>query len=390
MIKTKIKGTARSWLGLVSAIALITGLIFLLKPEADTQLRTIPPLRVVLTDVEQGDFITRERFAGRLTPKGSARLNFEVAGRVAERHAEPGEYLEAGTPILSIEAGDYERLMIEAESQLRQEEAAIRRDRELLGLANKNVKLQKAEVGRLESLVKQNLTSRSQLDAAVQKQAQYQTEAANLRYFVDTAEARLQSRQSTYERARTNFERTVLKAPFNGRLNSISVDVGDYARSGQVAAEMIDNDELELVLHIPGSAASYAEIGDRVEVELQGNRLQGQLRAIQSDPDPMTFTHEVRIRLPAQQGRSGQIARAELVTGKFQQVYSVPVTAVLNLDGKRFIYAYSEDSISRKPVELLQRMGDHLLLSSGVTAGEQIVARDVAALSDGIAVEVVK
>ena len=390
MIKTKINGTARSWLGLVSAIALITGLIFLLKPEADTQLRTIPPLRVVLTDVEQGDFITRERFAGRLTPKGSARLNFEVAGRVAERHAEPGEYLEAGTPILSIEAGDYERLMIEAESQLRQEEAAIRRDRELLGLANKNVKLQKAEVGRLESLVKQNLTSRSQLDAAVQKQAQYQTEAANLRYFVDTAEARLQSRQSTYERARTNFERTVLKAPFNGRLNSISVDVGDYARSGQVAAEMIDNDELELVLHIPGSAASYAEIGDRVEVELQGNRLQGQLRAIQSDPDPMTFTHEVRIRLPAQQGRSGQIARAELVTGKFQQVYSVPVTAVLNLDGKRFIYAYSEDSISRKPVELLQRMGDHLLLSSGVTAGEQIVARDVAALSDGIAVEVVK
>jgi HlyD family secretion protein len=390
VIKTKINGTARSWLGLVSVIVLIIGLIFLLKPEADTQLRTIPPLRVVLTEVERGDYITRERFAGRLTPRGSARLNFEVAGRVAERHAEPGEYLEAGAPILSIEAGDYERLKIEADSQLRQEEAAIRRDKELLALANKNVKLQKAEVGRLESLVKQSLTSRSQLDAAIQKQAQYQTEAANLRYFVDTAEARLQSRQASFERARTNFERTILKAPFSGRLNSVSVDVGDYVNSGQVAAEIIDNDELELVLHVPGNAASYAQMGDMVEVELQGEVLQGQLLAIQSDPDPMTFTHELRIRLPAGQGRSGQIARAGLVIGKFQQVYSVPVTAVLNLDGKRFVYAYSEGRLSRKPVELLQRMEDYLLLASGLSAGEQIVARDVAALSDGITVEVAR
>jgi membrane fusion protein (multidrug efflux system) len=390
VIKTKINGNARSWLGLVSAIVLVTGLIFLLKPEADTQLRKIPPLRVVLTEVKLGDFITRERFAGRLTPRSSARLNFEVAGQVAERHAEPGESLEAGEPILSVEAGDYERLMIEAESKLQQEKAAIRRDRELLDLADKNVKLQKAEVGRLESLVKQNLSSRSQLDAAVQKQAQYQTEAANLRYFVETAEARLQSKQATFERARTNLERTTLKAPFSGRLNSVSVDVGDYVNSGQVAAEMIDNDQLELVLHVPGSVVSHARMGDMVEVELQGTRLEGLLLAIQSDPDPMTFTHELRIRLPAQQGRSGQIARAELVTGKFQQVYSVPVTAVLTLDGKRYIYAYSDGSINRRPVELLQRMDDHLLIASGVRAGEQIVARDVAALSDGISVAVVR
>ena len=344
----------------------------------------------MLTEVERGDYITREVFAGRLTPRGSANLNFEVAGRISERHAEPGAFLEAGDPILGVEAGDYERLMIEAESQLRQEEAAVRRDKDLLSLAQKNVKLQKAEVGRLESLVKQNLTSRSQLDAAVQKQSQYQTEAANLRYIVDTAEARLKSRQAAYERARKNFERTILVAPFSGRLNTVSVDVGDYVTSGQTAAQMIDDEHLELVLHVPGEAAQHTEIGGNVDVRLDGRSVEGQVRSIQFDPDPMTFTHELRIRLPAGQGRPGQIARAELMTGHFRQVYSVPVAAVLNMDGGRFVYIYENGRISRSEVAQLHRMGDRLLLSSGVETGQQIVARDVAALSDGIQVEVVR
>jgi RND family efflux transporter MFP subunit len=378
--------SAKPWFYLLGGIALIMSLLVVFNPEPSKELRDIPPLGVVLAPVQAGSFEASQTYAGRLTPIFRAELRFEVAGQIGERLAEPGEMMEKGDVLLRLKPGDYRPLLTEAESSLQQEEASISRDKQLLKLASQNAALQKAEVDRLRALGEKNLTSKSQLDAASQQLTVLRTEVARLRYIVETAESRLAAKKAGFERAANNLDRTELRAPFAGRVNIMQVNIGDYVNSGQVAAEMVDDRQFDLVLHIPGHVAEQNRLGGKIPVTLNEAVVLGSVISLQVDPDPSTFTHELRIRLPEGIGRSGALARAELITGRYMDVLAVPVPSVLNQDGQQLVFVYREGQLEQRAVEILQRIDDLMLLRSGVNAGERIVARDVAALSDGVRV----
>jgi hypothetical protein len=149
---------------------------------------------------------------------------------------------------------------------------------------------------------------------------------------------------------------------------------------------MVDDRQLDLVLHVPGHVAEQNSLGGKVPVTLDGVVVLGSVISLQVDPDPSTFTHEIRIRLPEGVGRSGALASAELDAGQYQDVLAVPVPAVLNQDGQQLVFVYQDGRLAQREVQILQRIDDLILLQSGVSAGERIVARDVAALSDGVRV----
>ncbi|MGI9227336.1 MAG: hypothetical protein ACR2PU_00955, partial [Gammaproteobacteria bacterium] len=62
---------------------------------------------------------------------------------------------------------------------------------------------------------------------------------------------------------------------------------------------------------------------------------------------------------------------------------TIPVSSVATNAGESHVYIYKEGEIKRIPVELSQRVGGEYIISAGLQAGEMIVARDVAGLSDG-------
>ena len=65
------------------------------------------------------------------------------------------------------------------------------------------------------------------------------------------------------------------------------------------------------------------------------------------------------------------------------------LTALLREDGKAYLFVEKDNQLSRRQVETGIRNGDAIVVLSGVNAGERIVVRDVAALSDAQTVKVV-
>jgi multidrug efflux pump subunit AcrA (membrane-fusion protein) len=129
--------------------------------------------------------------------------------------------------------------------------------------------------------------------------------------------------------------------------------------------------------------------GQPVGIEVDGNSLPGKVLAMQLDPDPVTFTHALRIRLPGNGARPGQVAQVRLPLQVLQQVLAVPATAVLYEEGQTFVFRVNSDTLERVEVLLGQRVGEWQEVRRGINQDEQVVARDVAALSDGqkVAVE---
>ncbi len=83
----------------------------------------------------------------------------------------------------------------------------------------------------------------------------------------------------------------------------------------------------------------------------------------------------------------GQIALIKLPTAAASNVTVVPVTALLNDDGKHVLFVVNQDKLERRNVTPGIRHSGWRQIREGVEPGEVIVARDVAALADGQQVE---
>lgn len=374
---------------LLLALAGLVILLLLTQPDQGPELEDVTAARVLTAVVGLHDLVPVETVSGRLEPARKASLHFELSGQVRERRVEPGQAVAAGELLLSLSAGDYRDALAEAEAQLQQVTLDIQRDRKLLKLSRQNYALQKNDLERLEQLGADSLVSKSRLDEARIQLIQLDAEVARLMTSVGAEESRLALRQAARNRAVRNLDRTQLLAPFAGTVNSVDVQAGDYVAPTQAVVTLIDVSSLDLYVEVRGEVAQSLQQGQAVEVGLNDLTVAGELVALQIDPDPVTFTHALRIRVAGDAARPGQVAQVRLPLQALSNITAVPSTAVLYDDGKAFVFRLVDGNVLEKTEVLLGSRVDRLqVVRQGISADDLIVVRDVAALSHGQQVEV--
>jgi RND family efflux transporter MFP subunit len=376
-----IKSPLRIYVLLALAGAVL--LLLLTVPDKDPELQqvAVPVVRVAAVGLH--DLISTEIVSGRLEPARRAEMHFELSGQVVSRPVEPGQAVAQDELLLSLASGDYEDALAEAEARLAQESRDIQRDRELLALSKRNHALQNNDLERLEKLGAASLVSQSHLDEARIKLLQLESEVAQLESRVGSAGTRLALKQAEHNRAARNLARTRLLAPFAGSVNAVKVQAGDYVTPSQVAAELIDTSSLDLYVEVRGAVAQSLQQGQVVAVVIDELTLQGEVIALHIDPDPVTFTHALRVRVAGAGIRPGQVAQVRLPLRELHRVTAVPTTAVLYDEGRTFIFRLDGDSLALVEVSLGERVGELQVIRQGIAASDRVVTHDVSALSHG-------
>jgi HlyD family secretion protein len=368
---------------LLLALVAIAILLVMARPEQGSELREAVSTRVQVEAVVLHDLQPVATVSGRLEPARKAALHFELSGQVDARPVEPGQAVQQGELLLALDTGDFVDALAEAEALLAQETRNIERDRELLKLSQRNYALQQSELARLQKLGADSLVSESRLDESRISLIQLEAEAAQFKASVASANSRLALREAARNRAARNLERTRLQAPFAGTVNAVLVQRGDYVTPNQPVVDLIDSSMLDLYLEVRGDVANALLQGQDVEIRVNGNSLQGEVIALQFDPDPVTFTHAVRVRVSGEKARPGQVAEATLPLQPLRQVAAVPATAVLYDEGRAYVFRVNTDTLELVEVQLGQRVGELQVVEQGIHAADRIVTRDVAALSHG-------
>ena len=376
-------------LSLVAIIAITLFAVKLLiafKPSPKSETREAQVTRVQTVIVSAKTLKPTLQVSGRLEPARRANLYFQIPGVITSVEIEPGERVEKGEALLSIDAADYRDRLLETEAMLQQETTGIERDRELLALAAHNEQLSQAEVDRLGKLGSK-LSSQSSLDVAQQKLTQLRGEHLRLKFALDTAQQRIALKRAARDKAQRNVERTTLRAPFDGLVNQVKVDPGDYATTlSGMAVEIIDA-QLEARFNLPASVVKGLQPGAKIVVRVDDSDYNGKLVSIQPDPDATTATHPAHIAISGEPLIPGQIALIELPTAAASNATVAPVTALLNDDGSHSLFVVNQHKLERRSVTPGIRHNGWRQIREGVEPGEVIVARDVAALSDGERVE---
>lgn len=352
------------------------------KPGTYAELQSVSPSMVKIDQVRQIDIQPIAKVTGKLEPARKASLHFQVSGQINERFVEAGQKVTAKTQMLSVNSGDFVDAVEESKALLEIKRNTIKRDLRLLELIKQERELQEEEVKRLKQLDQNSLTSKSNYDQALQSLYRQQAEETRLNHSVKLSRSELKVEQARLNKARRNLERTKLVSPFDGVINSVHVEVGDYVSPGQTALEIIQLDELDLNLEISGTTASKLQLGQKIGIQTEKDNREGEVIALALDPNSETNTHTLKVRLASNGLFSGQLAIANLPGQLYENAYVIPISSILYEDNQSYIFEVVGNHVIKKEIRLVERY-NNLQIIEGLESGVKIVSKDVSSLTDG-------
>jgi multidrug efflux pump subunit AcrA (membrane-fusion protein) len=88
--------------------------------------------------------------------------------------------------------------------------------------------------------------------------------------------------------------------------------------------------------------------------------------------------------------KPGTFARVHIESGKVDDVLTLPYLALQYRYGVNRVFVIDGDKLTVRELQVGERVGDRIEITSGVKAGEQVAITDVDTLADGALVTVTK
>ena len=347
-----------SFLLLVAAVAAV----FLYdggKPKADDTPPPVRPVKSVVVGATKA--LPVLHFPGVVDASTGVSLSFEVSGRIVDFpfvHSR-GKHVEAGTVLARLDDRDYSNKVANAEAEL--------------DYAESNFK-------RMEKAVKKNAVSKD--------------EYASSRASAEKARAALAI-------ARKALADTVLKAPFAG---VIYVDNFDNVSSSTAILKLQDMTSLDLAVSVPESYVLSAPAAVRAKYSFEASfdslpdrtfpvRIKDAARIADSVTQTYraTFTLDAPKDLDILPGMTCTVS-AKVPEEEMKEVakgsLSVPFSAVgTAADTKSFVWRLDAKgdgtyTVHRAIVKLGTRIGESVLIESGLSAGDRVAVAGVTVLTE--------
>lgn len=198
--------------------------------------------------------------------------------------------------------------------------------------------------------------------------------------------AALASAAAQLTQAEEALDNAVIRAPFDGRLDSLDLEIGAYVSAGTEVGTVLDTDPLRIVIQIPQQ--SLAQIHEGMEattIFITGEERTGTIDYVSRDAesDTRTFRAEITVPNPDAQIASGLSVQVRIPTDTVTAHFISPAILSLSEDGVLGIKTVDADNsvaFHEVRVERAQRDG---VWVSGLPDTAQIITIGQGFVSDG-------
>ena len=365
---------------LLAAVAAAAGIIMSRPmPEQLTVSETTSAIRAMT--VVKESLRLKIRSEGTVTPKTQTNVIPEIKGRVTwiSPNLVVGGYFQAGDLLVTIDAADYEARTGLAQAQLLRAEAELEHKR--------------FELQRLQTLIKDNLVSQSNLENAARAHK--------------IAKANVIESKINLAQAERDLSRTKITAPFEGMVRSESIDIGQFVQQGTPIASIYASDAIEVRLPIVNAQLAYLDPANlqrgeldpatapmiRLTARYAGTSFvwRGQLARTEGEIDAQSrmITAVARVRQDNQSPdvpplQVGAFVAAEIEGQYLDDIVRLPRAAlrpnsqVLIIDG--------DNRLRFRAVNVLRLENDFVLIDSGLESGEVVNLSPIQTVVDGMRV----
>ncbi len=315
--------------------------------KTDKQATIIPKVKVetlVATNVHD----TVELY-GRTEPDRITTLKAEISGQVEEVLAKRGSQVAKGQVIARLAINDLESQLARSKALLKQREIEYQGAKKL----NAN-----------------GYQGKAQLSSAL---------------------ANLAAVKADIKRYKIAIENTVIRAPFDGVLNTRYVEQGDYVQSGDDIAMIADLDPLVVRAYVTENQVAQLAVGQTADIRLLNKQPeQGIVRYIASVADEKTNTFKIEVTID-NAGYNLLAGLSSEVNIALEQVPAIKISpALLALDDKGNIgvKTVAEDKVVFTPINVVKSESDGLWLT-GLGQQANVITLGQGFVRDGDVVEAV-
>jgi len=320
----------------------------------------VPPQTVSTAKAQFAEWQGEFQAVGTVRAVRGADLAPEVSGVITAIHFQSGQAVQAGTPLVQLNAeSDVARL-------------------HSLG-ANADL----AEVNYQRNL--------KQLEFQGVSQAVVDADSANLK----NAKAQLAEQQAL-------VNKKLVRAPFDGRLGIRAVDLGQYVNAGTKVVTLQALDPVYVDFYAPQKSLGKVALKQKIILKTDafpGQEFAGEITSIDPKVDPATRNAQVRatVRNPKQSLLPGMFATVTIASGGPQRFLTLPQTAVSYNPYGDTVFVVEQSKGKDEKVALVAQQkfvttgetrGDQVAILSGIKEGDTVVTAGQIKLRTGFPVTV--
>lgn len=339
-----------------------------------------------LGDVQEMSFSSSEETDGKIATDDdtTTQVFSQYSGRVVKVFAKAGDVVEAGAPLLEVEASEFvqgqndlvsaKAQVSSAEAQLRMEEAAEKRQHELYDAKGTSYREWQQAQADLAAATGAYRTAEIAL-AAVRGRLRILGKS-------DAEIGRIESLSGAQQAATV----AIVHAPIGGTIIQRQVGVGQYINSAATAGTSIfsigDLSKVWLVAKVREADAPNIKLGQAVDVRvlaLPGMVVQGHVTYVSPSIDPDTRRLTVRAEIPNAGFwlKPEMFATFRITTSEESRSAAIPENSVIHEGEKAHVWladnTNNAHALSLHEVTLGRRNGSFVEVLSGLNAGQSIV-----------------
>lgn len=326
----------------------------------------MPAMGVEIVTLSEHPVEQASEFVGTVKSRQSTHLQPQAEGFLTRIRVKSGDRVSAGQTLFEIDSASQQALVANLES-VRSARAA-------------DVTLAKQRADRAKALLAAGAGTQQDVEAAVSA--------------LQTAEAQAASLEEQIKQQKNELGYFRVKAPMAGIVGDVPVRVGDRVTRSTELTTIDSNAGLEIYIGVPVQQAPLAKVGLPVAIDAgNGATTTEKVTFVSPSVDDSTQTVLVKAAVTQTKGlRTDQFVRTRIIWST-QPTLTLPITAVLRINGQYFVYVASPDKggliAHQRQVVVGDIVGNDYVVESGVAAGDRVIVSGIQKIGDGMPVQAV-
>lgn len=307
------------------------------------------PLAVKVIKLKKETLNNQLQVSGTVLPNESVDIKAEISGLVTKINFKEGQYVTKGTPLLYLNDNElqaqYQRLQY-------------------------TQKLFQTQESRKKQLLAREAISQEEYDIVLNQ------------YNIALSDIKLVQAQ---------LEKTVIRAPFSGKLGLRQVSEGEVINAANVIVSIVNIDPIKLDFSIPERYSGLVSVGAPIffSSEADKEEVEGRVYAFEPQIDAATRTIKLRAQSPNKSGKylPGMFVKIRFVLDVKEDALLVPAEAVIpELAGYKVFVVGADGKAEQRTIEIGTRTDTQVQVISGLNEGDLVLTTGVMQVRQGMPV----
>lgn len=378
------------------------------QPPVEVQQKVWP---VQVMSLQPADLAPMVSLYGKVESNQLVNAAAPVAGVVEKVWVREGQTFQQGESLVALNPADLELPyqiakadVADTRAQLSLQDLAYRANQERLQKEERVLQLKKNDVSRNEQLIKKDLASQATLEASKEAlvRQEYVVVGARLAVQENKAKvaqlkARLEKAVANEAQAKMNWQRGVVKAPYDGRVAKVPVAEGDRVAVNAQLVSFYALDSLELRAKLPRARLEglyqALQAGEALSADLwlQGQRYSLPLKRLAGEAQ--TSGLDAFFAMPAELtlARPGDLYRVALKAQVVKKGYALPYSALYGSDRIYVVEQGVLRAVQVEPMGETQVNGEMwMIVKADLPPATQVVTTHLPNAISGLSVKVVE